>query len=139
MMRIYTIHLPPRFGPLNADPVTVKEGFNWAAAIFTVLWALGHRMWLAAIGLLAAGAAIGAGAAFLGLGPESRAALTIGYAVLVGFHANDWRRRSLGRKDFEDAGIVAAPRADAALRRFGDLKSMEGGAYGPLVRPDAGP
>ncbi len=66
-------------------------------------------------------------------------AVTIGYAVLVGFHANDWRRRSLGRKDFEDAGIVAAPRADAALRRFGDLRSMEGGAYGPLVRPDGGP
>ncbi len=49
MMRIYTIHLPPRFGPLNADPVTVKEGFNWAAAIFMVLWALWHRMLLAAI------------------------------------------------------------------------------------------
>ncbi len=138
-MRIYTIYLPPRFGPPDADPVIVKEGFNWAAAIFTVLWALGHRMWLAAIGLLVTSAAIGAGVAFLGLGPESRAALTLGYAVLVGFHANDWRRRSLERKDFEDAGIVAAPRADAALRRFGDLKSMEGGAYGPLARPDAGP
>ena len=138
-MRIYTIHLPPRFGPPDADPVIVKEGFNWAAAIFTVLWALWHRMWLAAIGLLVAGAAIGAGVAFLGFEPESRAAMSFGYAVLVGFHANDWRRRSLERKDFEDAGIVAAPRADAALRRFGDLKSMEGGAYGPLVHPDAGP
>jgi len=139
MMRIYTIHLPPRFGPPDADPVIVKEGFNWAAAIFTVPWALWHRMWLAAIGLLVAGAAIGAGVAFLGFGPESRAAMSFGYAVLVGFHANDWRRRSLERKDFEDAGIVAAPRADAALRRFGDLKSMEGSAYGPLVHPDAGP
>ena len=139
MMRIYTIHLPPRFGPPDADPVIVKEGFNWAAAIFTVLWALWHRMWLAAIGLLVTSAAIGAGVAFLGFGPESRAAMSFGYAVLVGFHANDWRRWSLERKDFEDAGIVAAPRADAALRRFGDLKSMEGGAYGPLVHPDAGP
>ena len=138
MMRIYTIHLPPRFGPLDADPVTVKEGFNWAAAIFTVLWALWHRMWLVAIGLLAASAAIGGAAAVLGLGPESKAALSLGYAVLVGFHANDWRRRSLGRRDYEDAGIVAAPRADAALRRFGDLKSMEGGAYRPLATPDAG-
>ena len=139
MMRIYTIHLPPRFGPADADPVIVKEGFNWAAAIFTVPWALWHRMWLAAIGLLATSAAIGAGAALLGLGPVSRAALTLGYAVLVGFHANDWRRWSLGRRDYEDAGIVAAPRVDAALRRFGDLKSMEGGAYRPLVHPDAGP
>ena len=139
MMRIYTIHLPPRYGPLDADPVIVKEGFNWAAAIFTVPWALWHRMWLVATGLLAAGAAIGAGVAFLGLGPESKAALSLGYAVLVGFHANDWRRRSLGRRDYEDAGIVAAPRADAALRRFGDLKSMEGGGYRPLVRPDGGP
>ncbi len=138
-MRIYTIHLPPRFGPPGAEPVILKEGFNWAAAIFNVPWALGHRMWLVAIGLLVAVAAIGAGAAFLGLGPESMAALTLGYAVLVGFHANDWLRRSLGRKDYEDAGIVAAPRADAALRRFGDLKSMEDGAYRPLATPDAGP
>ena len=139
MMRIYTIHLPPRFGPLDADPVTVKEGFNWTAAIFTVLWALWHRMWLVAIGLLAASAAIGGAAAVLGLGPESKAALSLGYAVLVGFHANDWRRGSLGRRDYEDAGIVAAPRADAALRRFGDLQSMEGGGYRPLVRPGARP
>ena len=139
MMRIYTIHLPPRFGPPGANPAIVKEGFNWAAAIFTVLWALGHRMWLAAIGLLVASAAIGAGATLLGLGPESRAALMGGYAVLVGFHANDWRRRSLERRGFDDAGIVAAPRVDAALRRFGDLKSIEGGAYGPLATPDGGP
>ncbi len=138
-MRIYTIHLPPRFGPPDADPVTVKEGFNWAAAIFTGLWALGHRMWRTATLLLVASAAIGAGATLLGLGPESRAALAFGYAVLVGFHANDWRRGALERRGYEDAGIVAAPRADAALRRFGDLKSMEGGAYPPLVRPDAGP
>ena len=138
-MRIYTIHLPSRFGPANADPVILKEGFNWAAAIFTVPWALWHRMWLTATLLLVASAAIGAGATLLGLGPESRAALMVGYAALVGFHANDWRRRSLERKDFEDAGIVAAPRADAALRRFGDLKSIEGGAYGPLATPDAGP
>ncbi len=138
-MRIYTIHLPSRFGPANADPVIVKEGFNWAAAIFTALWALWHRMWLVATALLVASAAIGAGAAALGLGPESRAVLMVGYAILVGFHANDWRRWSLERRDYDDAGIVAAPRADAALRRFGDLKSIEGGAYGPLARPDAGP
>ncbi len=130
MMRIYTIHLPPRFGHPDADPVTVKEGFNWAAAIFTVPWALWHRMWLVAIGLGVAITAVGAGGMLLGLGPESRAAIVLGYAVLVGFHANDWRRRSLERRGFDDAGIVAAPRADAALRRFGDLKSIEGGAYG---------
>ncbi len=130
MMRIYTIHLPPRFGNPGADPVTVKEGFNWAAAIFTVPWALWHRMWLVAIGLGVAITAVSAGGMLLGLGPESRAAIVLGYAVLVGFHANDWRRRSLERRGFDDAGIVAAPRADAALRRFGDLKSIEGGAYG---------
>ncbi len=138
-MRIYTIHLPSRFGPANADPVILKEGFNWAAAIFTVLWALWHRMWLVATALLVASAALGVGATLFGLGPESRAVLMVGYAILVGFHANDWRRWSLERRDFEDAGIVAAPRADAALRRFGDLKSIEGGAYGPLATPDAGP
>ena len=139
MMRIYTIHLPPRYGPLDADPVIVKEGFNWAAAIFNVPLALWHRMWRVATGRLVAGEASGAGGSLPGLGPGSGGPLALGSAVGVGVRANDWRRRSLERKDFEAAGIVAAPYADAALRRFGDLKSMEGGAYGPLATPDGGP
>ncbi len=123
-MRVYTVHSPPRFADPDAEPQLVKEGFCWPAAYFTVLWALCHRMWVAAA-LLAASVAIGfAVFSLLGLDPLSRIAVAFGFFVFVGFSANDWRRRALARRDYEEAGVVAAPRAEAALRRFIDLQSI---------------
>ena len=138
-MRIYTVHSPPRFADPDAEPQLVKEGFCWPAAYFTVLWALCHRMWVAAA-LLAASVAIGfAVFSLLGLDPLSRIAVTLGFFVFVGFRANDWRRRALARRDYEEEGVVAAPRAEAALRRFIDLQSIEGRARTPASLADVGP
>ncbi len=138
-MRIYTVHPPPSFADPDDEPLLVKEGFCWPAMYFTVLWAVWHRMWVAAAILFAAGAAIGFAVDALGLDPLSRIAVTLGFGVLVGFHANDWRRRALARRDYEEAGVVAAPRAEAALRRFIDLQSVEGRARTPASLADVGP
>lgn len=138
-MRIYTVHLPPRFADPDAEPRLVKEGFCWPAAYLTVLWAVWHRMWVAAAILFAADAAIGFAVAALGLDPLSRIAVALGFFVFVGFHANDWRRRALKRRDYEEAGVVAAARAEAALRRFIDLQSVEGRAHTPASLADVGP
>ena len=50
-MRVYTVHILPGADALEDAPLLVREGFCWPAAIFTVFWALWHRMWLVA-GLL---------------------------------------------------------------------------------------
>ena len=123
-MRVYTVHIPaPRPGddPAVADPVedaaAVKEGFCWPAALFSVFWALWHRMWGVALGLLALLAAAGFGA-LAGIGGATGAALSIGIFILIGGFANDVRRWSLGRRGYRERGIILADGAEAAVLRY---------------------
>ena len=119
-MRVYTIH----HDFLSADPASefsvVKEGFCWPALIFTALWALWHRMWLAFVLLVAAGVALELALAILGADGVASFAIGLGYSALVGYGANDWRRRSLARRGAALMGIVAAADAEAALHRYVD-------------------
>jgi len=46
--------------------------------------------------------------------------------VIVGFGANDWLSASLEKHGYNLAGVVAAPRSDAALRRWFDLQGFAG-------------
>ncbi len=119
-MRVYTIH----HDPLSADPdsefVVIKEGFCWPALVFTALWALWHRMWLAFVALLVAGLALESALAISGADDVASLAIGLGYALLVGYGANDWRRRSLARRGNALMGIVAAPDTEAALHRYVD-------------------
>ncbi len=124
-MRVYTVHIPaPRPGddPAVTDPmedaVAVKEGFCWPAALFSVFWALWHRMWGTALGLAALQAAAGGFGALVGMDGATGAASGIGASILVGGFANDVRRRSLGRRGYRERGIILAPGAEAAVLRY---------------------
>ena len=123
-MRIYTVHIPaPRPGddPAVADPVedavAVKEGFCWPAVLFSVFWALWHRMWGVALGLAALQAAAGLGA-LAGIGNVTGAALGAGVCILIGGFANDVRRWSLTRRGYRERGIILAGGAEAAVLRY---------------------
>ena len=121
-MRVYTAHIDPASATEDRGAVFLREGFSWAGALFTFIWALWHGMWFTALGLLAAGLAVsGAAVAF---DPLSAGALHIGYALIVGFSANDLRRRSLVHKGYVFAGVVAAPRLAAAELRFFDRRAV---------------
>ena len=120
-MRVYTVHYRPASPSPDRDAVLVKEGFCWPAFIVTAPWALWHRMWLAFVVMLAAGVALEVAVEFAGLDVVTAAAAGLGYSLFVGSEANDWRRRSLARRGYTMAGIVAAANHDAALRRFFDL------------------
>ena len=124
-MRIYTVHIPaPRPGdePTVADPVedavAVKEGFCWPAVLFSVFWALRHRMWGVALGLAALQAAAWGFAAPAGIGGVTGAALSAGVCILIGGFANDVRRWSLGRRGYRERGIILAAGAEAAVLRY---------------------
>ena len=119
-MRVYTVYRPP--GPTAGDePILIREGFSWPAFLFTGLWALWHRLWLVALALFAAQAALGLALVFAGLGDATRIAAGLGIAFLIGCGAQDWRRAGLARRGAAFEGLVAANDADAALRRWGDL------------------
>ena len=121
-MRVYTVHTKGDVVDPDRDLAVVKEGFSWPAFFFSFLWALWHRMWLVALGLLGVEIAAGLGAGALGLSAAGQGVLTLGFAVVIGFVANDFRRGWLARKGFSLAGVAAAEGRDAALRRFLDSR-----------------
>lgn len=119
-MRLYTVHLSGRATSPDRDAVLVREGFCWPACLFTVFWALWHRMWLVALMLVLAGAGLNIGLKALGFDSLSQAAVMLGYLVLVGYGANDWRRRALERSGLVEVGVVVGDRREAAERRYFD-------------------
>lgn len=131
-LRVYTAHLPPSSSD-DPTPLLVKEGFAWAAFFFGVLWALWHRLWIEAAALLALFLALGVIADSVGLTDPIQSAIMLAIAVLIGFSGNDWRRESLRRRGYQEAGVVSGPDAENALRRYLDLRAVD------AQRPPAGP
>ncbi|MDA0651780.1 MAG: DUF2628 domain-containing protein [Proteobacteria bacterium] len=119
-MRVYTLHHPTGADVLQEDPVLVREGFNWYAAVFTGLWALWAGMWLVALLLFAAAAALLIGLELAGA-ERSVELAGIRFSAIVGFCANDWRRAKLHRRGYRLQGVVAATNMDSARRRWFDL------------------
>ena len=123
-MRIYTVHVDPVSAARDREAALVPEGFCWPAALFTVFWALYHRLWGWALALAAIGGSLGGVAAWAHLDPAVSAAVQAGYLALVGFHANDWRRRRLARRGYLLADVVAARDFRAAEQRFFDRQAL---------------
>lgn len=141
-LRVYTVHLPPPSD--DPPPVLVKEGFSWPGFFFGVIWALWHRLWIEAAALLALLIAAGVTFEVTDLGEPIESLIMLAVALLVGFNGNDWRRESLRRRGYQEAGVVAGPDADNALRRFLDLRAVTAQAARPpaepaVITPLAGP
>ena len=135
-MRFYTVHLPGSDvgagdGTLGRA-VLVREGFNWLAFFFAPFWALAEGLWLAAVPLIAALAAIVAVPQVLGLGPLLPVVLGLGYGVLAGMSANDLRRAGLAARGYRLVEVVAAPSRAQALIRYAE-------AMTPASRPQPAP
>ena len=119
-MRLYTVHVR-RHGPdSDGDLVLIKEGICWPAFFLGPLWALWHRLWLAALVLLIAYLGLSGSALLLRLDGLSQGAVSVGVAAIVGFVANDLRRRWLERRHFTLAAVVSAAGREAAEWRFLD-------------------
>ncbi len=117
-MRIYTVHERPVVPGEDRDAVLVKEGFSWLAFLVAPLWALHYRQWLGLLAYAVAVTLLGLAAEGAALGEASAATLALGFAILVGASANDWRRRTLARQGYGLAGVVAAPDLEAAEERW---------------------
>ena len=127
-MRVYTLHYPSHADVLKDDPVLVKEGFSWPAALFTSLWALWGGMWLAALLMFVAAVGLQLVLDLAGAEISVQLAAGIGLSVIVGFCANDWWRAKLHRRGYRFQGIVAAPDRDSARRRWFSLHPPGGAA-----------
>lgn len=119
-MRLYTVHVRRHDPDAGSDLVLIKEGFCWPAFFLGPLWALWHRLWLAALVLLGAGLGLGGAGMALRLDGLGQGAIAVGFAVIVGFVANDLRRRRLARRHFTLAAVVSGAGREAAEWRFLD-------------------
>ncbi len=119
-MRFYSVHVRRHGLDPDRDLVLVKEGFSWPAFFLAFIWALWHRLWLAAAVILAAQAALSVAVVISGADRVSEVALSLGLSAVVGYLANDLRRRKLAKQGFAFAGVVVADDVDSALRRFLD-------------------
>jgi len=116
-MKLFTVH----FRMIGREPemVLVKEGFCWPAFFLSTLWALWHRLWIVAAGLLLAEVALDQILQAMHMGSGIRIAATIALALFVGVFANDLRRLSLGRwGGFREIGVATGDRIDDAEHRF---------------------
>ena len=111
-MRTFTLHVPE--GAVRGDAAAldraqiVRDGFSGAAFAFTVLWFVRHRLWLAAILVLAGLAALSLAGHALGLSPGAGFLVTLLAGLLVGLEASSLRRWTYGRHGLPARDAVLA-------------------------------
>ncbi len=98
----------------------MKEAFAWPAFFFTGCWAFWNKMWFIGIALIATELALDGGLAALGVDAFVRGVVLLGYLLIVGFFANDWRRFSLKSKGYAFTDLVSGESHEAAARRYYD-------------------
>ena len=107
-MRFWTAHI--RSGRV---PILVPEGFSWGAFFLGPLWLAAHRVWTAAVLVLAATILI------VALAPDgATTALLAALILLLGLSGHDLRRWSLNHRGYLLAQVVVARRELEALAQL---------------------
>ena len=113
-MRAYTVHIKDG---QDETAVLVADAFSWSAFFLTVLWALWHRMWLAASALFVLFAVTGFLADEFGLGVAEQFVLHTAFSLVLGLGAGELRRTWLSRRGWRETDQVEARnKAEAEIR-----------------------
>ena len=123
-MRVYTVHTD-----LARDFVLVKEGFSWPAFFFTFVWAFAGKLWLWGAVFLGVAVLFNGFAAFFGLTAPVVVCVSIGLHAVIGFVANDLRRRTLHRRGYTEICVVTGANLVAAETRFLEGAGQMGWEY----------
>ncbi len=111
-MALFNVLEPPDGKPDGV--VFIPEGFSWAALVFTVIWALVHRMWVVAAVLFAGLTGVALAEAQGLIGPELASIIHFAISLLFGFEARRLWALSLTRAGFSQAGLIEATSLEAA-------------------------
>jgi hypothetical protein len=117
-MKSFVIFLRRSGLDLDRDVAIVKEGFSWPAFLFTALWALWCRLWIAAAIFIFAQCSIFLTFLVVRPDPLSQGILSIGLAVIFGCIGNDLRQRRLTEEGFKLCGIVKGKSEDHSYSQF---------------------
>lgn len=117
-MRTYTVHELSGAPADGRGFVFVREGFAWPAAVFTLLWLLSKRLWVAAAFWFALSTCLMFVGNALGIG---EALLSVIYFVLQGLLAvvaHDLERWTLTLKGYAEIGVASGHDLADAERDF---------------------
>ncbi len=137
-MAFYSVH--KRDGAPAEAAIFVPEGFSFGAFVFGVLWALWHRMWMAAAVLLAISGAIAIAGNLLALNESVIAIVGFTVNLIFGFEARDLQIRSLISRGYDHIGVSHGKNIDEAEIRYFHNSSQPQPQSAPPVkaRPYAG-
>lgn len=111
-MRIFTVLESPDSKPERV--AFIQEGFSWGAFLFTVMWALWHRMWVMAALLFAVTSFLTVAVALELLGPGMASLLNFGISLVFACEARRLQEVSLERAGFRHSGLIQASNTEAA-------------------------
>ena len=122
-MRIYTVHVSK---DLVSNIVSIKEGFNWVAFMFSLHWAAFNRLWLMVLGIVLASAFLAWFLFALGGGGGVQTIAFLGLAKIIGWTANDFKRQNLAERGFKEVAILLADGKETAIARYVAIASNRG-------------
>lgn len=99
-------------------PEFIEEGFNWKAFLLAPFWALYHRLWLLGGGLLIFNAILTRATQMSGVDITVTAVVQLAVFAIVGFCADELRRRDLERRGYLLSDIVVGETLAQAQLRF---------------------
>jgi hypothetical protein len=138
-MAIFTVLTPPA-GDSDAREradrtLFLKDGFVLSAFLFTGLWLLAKRLWLALAVFVALWAAIGFGGRAVGVHPLGLLLAQVLIGLYLGLEGHALIERKLLRKGWRVVGVVEGKEIEQVERRFfeqaGALEAGDAAATAP--------
>lgn len=119
--KMFTVYEKPEASEPDDRIVLVREGFSLWAFVFGAVWLFANRQWRVLVGFLFAAILLRVVCQSLQLSLISSGLLELWLQLMLGFHAYDWMGRSLKRRGYRFAGVLAAESEMHAQRRYDEF------------------
>jgi hypothetical protein len=131
-MRVYSVHLNPRGKKIYENAMFISENFNIFAFLFTGIWALTNRLWLAGVIILVVQYGILIVAKYFGVSIIGGVIIDLGIRFLLGLCGNDLWRTNLAIKGYVLSDVIVANNyLEATHRYYGrHIKDVELKSFG---------
>jgi hypothetical protein len=124
-LRTYLVFEPDAATPDAAARVAfVRDKFSWPALLFTPLWLLWHRLWLAFVIFCAVGILISSALYYFGLQNTVADLALVLPSLVVAFEATQLRAFRLVRRGYREADAVLADDLEGAERRYFERRKL---------------